>query len=70
MLDAVKFGQGNFTSDWSNWKISKKAGKPKWEIEEIDHSAVKKKISDKFEKDLRSAFKEIDKKKSLQLFPK
>ena len=43
--------------------LAKKAGKPKWEVEEIDHSDVKKKISDKFEKDLRSAFKEIDKKK-------
>ncbi|MBE1616013.1 polyribonucleotide nucleotidyltransferase, partial [Flavobacterium sp. SaA2.13] len=43
--------------------LAKKVGKPKWEVEEIDHSEVKQKISDKFEKDLRSAFKEIDKKK-------
>ena len=44
-------------------KLAKKAGKPKWEVEEIDHSDVKKKIAEKFEKGLRSAFKEIDKKK-------
>ena len=37
-------------------KLSKKAGKPKWEVEEIDHSIIKKKITDKFEKDLRTAF--------------
>ena len=29
----------------------------------IDHSGVKKKIAEKFEASLRSAFKEIDKKK-------
>jgi polyribonucleotide nucleotidyltransferase len=41
----------------------KKPGKPKWEVEEVDHSNVKKQIVDKFEAGLRSAFKEIDKKK-------
>ena len=45
-------------------KLAKKAGKPKWEVEEIDHTDLKKKkIAEKFEKSLRSAFKEIDKKK-------
>ena len=43
--------------------LAKKAGKPKWEIEEIDHSEFKKKIAKTFEKDLRKAFKETDKKK-------
>ena len=33
------------------------------EVEEIDHSDLKKKISSAFESDLRKAFKEIDKKK-------
>ena len=64
MLDAVKFGHEKFIPIIEAIeKLAKKAGKPKWEVEEIDHSEVKKKISDKFEKDLRSAFKEIDKKK-------
>ena len=64
MLDAVKFGHEKFVPVIEVIeKLAKKAGKPKWEVEEIDHSEVKKKISDKFEKDLRSAFKEIDKKK-------
>ena len=44
-------------------KLVKKAGKPKWEVEELDHSEIKKKIAVKFESSLRSAFKEIDKKK-------
>ena len=44
-------------------KLAKKASKPKWEVEEVDHSDVKKKITDKFESDLRNAFKETDNKK-------
>ena len=64
MLEAVKFGHEKFIPVIKAIeKLAKKAGKPKWEVEEIDHSEVKKKISDKFEKNLRSAFKEIDKKK-------
>ena len=64
MLDAVKFGHEKFIPIIEAIeKLAKKAGKPKWEVEEVDHSSVKKKISDKFEKNLRSAFKEIDKKK-------
>ena len=64
MLDAVKFGHEKFIPIIEAIeKLAKKAGKPKWEVEEIDHSQVKKKISSKFEKDLRGAFKEIDKKK-------
>ena len=64
MLDAVKFGHEKFVPIIEAIeKLAKKAGKPKWEVEEIDHSDVKKKIAEKFEAGLRSAFKEIDKKK-------
>ena len=64
MLDAVKFGHENFVPViQAIEKLAKKAGKTKWEVEEVDHSDVKKKIGEKFEKDLRLAFKEIDKKK-------
>src|SRR6056300_181363 len=64
MLDAVKFGHEKFVPIIDAIeKLAKKAGKPKWEIEEVDHSSVKKQIADKFETGLRSAFKEIDKKK-------
>ena len=38
MLDAVKFGHENFVSIIKAIEnLAKKAGKPKWEIEEIDH---------------------------------
>ena len=64
MLDAVKFGHEKFVPIIEAIeKLAKKAGKPKWEVETIDHSDVKKKITEKFETGLRSAFKEIDKKK-------
>ena len=64
MLDAVKFGHENFVPIIEMIeKLAKKAGKPKWEVEEVDHSDLKKKISKEFESDLRKAFKEIDKKK-------
>ena len=64
MLDAVKFGHEKFIPIIESIeKLAKKAGKPKWEVEEVDHSKVKKKIADKFESSLRSAFKETDKKK-------
>ena len=64
MLDAVKFGHENFIPIIKAIEsLAKKAGKPKWEIEEVDHSDVKKKIISAFETDLRKAFKEIDKKK-------
>ena len=71
MLDAVKFGHEKFVPiiEAMN-QISKKAGKPKWEVEEVDHSDIKKTITKKFESGLRNAFKEIDKKKDLQLFLK
>ena len=50
MLDAVKFGHEKFVPIINSIeKLAKKAGKPKWEVEEVDHSSVKKKISDKFE---------------------
>ena len=71
MLDAVKFGHEKFVPVIEAIeKLVKKAGKPKWEVEEVDHSEIKKKITEKFENRLRSAFKEIDKKKDLQLFLK
>ena len=61
MLEAVKFGHENFIPIINAIeKLAKKASKPKWEVEEINQSDVKKKIADKFEKDLRKAFKEID----------
>ena len=64
MLEAVKFGHEKFVPIIETIeKLAKNAGKSKWEVEEIDHSEVKKKISEKFETGLRSAFKEIDKKK-------
>ena len=39
MLDAVKFGHEKFVPIIEAIeKLSKKAGKPKWEVEEVDHS--------------------------------
>ena len=64
MLDAVKFGHESFIPIIKAIEsLSKKAGKPTWEVEEVDHSDVKKKIAGAVETDLRKAFKEIDKKK-------
>ena len=64
MLDAVKFGHENFIPIIKAIEsLAKKAGKPKWEIEVPDHSAVKTKIAKLLEADLRKAFKEVDKKK-------
>ena len=64
MLDAVKFGHENLIPIIEAIeKLAKKAGKPKWKIETPDHSAVKAKIAKALEADLRTAFKEIDKKK-------
>ncbi len=64
MLDAVKFGHENFIPVIKSIEsLVKKAGKTKWEVENIDHSEVKKKITSAFEADLRKAFKEVDKKK-------
>ena len=64
MLDAVKFGHENFVPIiGAIEKLAKKAAKSKWEVEVADNSAIKKKIKAKFEKDLRTAFNEIDKKK-------
>jgi len=64
MLDAVKFGHENFVPIIQAIEnLAKKAGKPKWKIEVPDHSAVKAKIVKALEADLRTAFKEIDKKK-------
>ena len=64
MLDAVKFGHESFVPIIEAIeKLAKKAAKSKWEVEVADNSAIKKKIKAKFEKDLRTAFNEIDKKK-------
>ena len=64
MLDAVKFGHEKFVPIIEAIeKLAKKAGKPKWEVVEVDHSEIKKRMAEKFESNLRSAFKEIDKKK-------
>ena len=64
MLDAVKFGHENFVPIIKAIEnLEKKASKPKWEIEELDHSKIKKEITKKFEEDLRKAFRETDKKK-------
>jgi polyribonucleotide nucleotidyltransferase len=64
MLEAVKFGHENFIPIIKAIEsLVKKAGKPKWEIEEVDHSDVKTKITKVLEADLRKAFKETDKKK-------
>ena len=64
MLEAVKFGHKNFVPIIEAIEnLAKKTGKPKWEVENIDHSEVKKKIAKALESDLRKAFKETDKKK-------
>ena len=64
MLDAVKFGHENFIPIIKAIEsLAKKAGKPKWDVEEVDHSDVKVKITKALEADLRKAFKETDKKK-------
>ncbi|MDC3157228.1 polyribonucleotide nucleotidyltransferase [Candidatus Pelagibacter bacterium] len=64
MLDAVKFGHEKFVPVIEAIeKLAKKVGKPKWEVEEVDHSDIKQKIASAVEADLRKAFKEIDKKK-------
>ena len=64
MLGAVKFGHEGFVPIINAIEnLAKKAGKPKWEVETKDYSAVKKKIAEAFEADLRKAFKEVDKKK-------
>jgi len=64
MLDAVKFGHENFVPIIEAIeKLAKKAGKPKWKVEEVDHSEVKAKIAKLLEADLRKAFQETDKQK-------
>jgi len=64
MLDAVKFGHESFIPIINAIEnLAKKAGKPKWEVEEVDHSDIKVKITKALEADLRKAFKETDKKK-------
>ena len=64
MLEAVKFGHESFVPVIEAIeKLAQKAGKSKWEVEEVDHSELKKKIAAAVEADLRKAFKETDKKK-------
>ena len=44
MLEAVKFGHKNFVPIIEAIEnLAKKTGKPKWEVEDVDHSEVKKK---------------------------
>ena len=64
MLDAVKFGHESFIPIIKSIEsLAKKVGRPKWEVEEIDHSEIKNKIAKALEIDLRKAFQETDKKK-------
>ena len=64
MLDAVKFGHENFVPIIKAIEsLVKKSRETEVEIEEVDHSKIKDKIAKSFEKDLRKAFKEVDKKK-------
>ena len=63
MLEAVKFGHKNFVPIIEAIENLAKTGKTKWEVEDVDHSEVKKKIAKALESDLRKAFKETDKKK-------
>ena len=64
MLGAVKFGHEKFNPIIKAIeKLKNKVGKPQWKIESKDHSKIKDKIAKALEKDLRKAFKEIDKKK-------
>ena len=50
MLEAVKFGHEKFLPVIKAIEnLAKKSGKPKWEVEEVDHSKIKKQISEKFE---------------------
>ena len=64
MLDAVKFGHESFIPIIKSIEsLAKKVGRPKWEVEEIDHSEIKNKIAKALEIDLRKAYQETDKKK-------
>jgi polyribonucleotide nucleotidyltransferase len=66
MLDAVKFGHENFIPVIEAIEtLAKKAGKPKWEVEEVDHTDVKKKIAGAVEVDKKkrsTAISEIETK--------
>ena len=45
MLEAVKFGHKNFVPIIEAIEnLAKKTGKTKWEVEDVDHSEVKKKL--------------------------
>ena len=70
MLEAVKFGHESFIPIVTAIEsLAKKAAKPKWEVEEIDHSDIKKKISSSFEQDLKKKlFKKLIKRKDLMQF--
>ena len=68
MLDAVKFGHESFISVIKGIeKLSKKASKEKWKVEEKDFSKVSKKIEKELTKDLEKAFSEKDKKTRSEL---
>ena len=71
MLDAVKFGHENFIPVINLIeKLAKKAGKPKWAIQEIDNTELKKKITSEFENDLEKLLRKSIRKKGLLQFPK
>ena len=71
MLDAVKFGHENFVPIiQAIEKLAKKVGKPKWEIEEVDHSKLKRKSQANLKKVLEVLLKKLIRKKDQQLFQK
>ena len=71
MLEAVKFGHKKFAPIIDAIEnLAKKAGKPKWEIEEIDNTETKKKITKEFEADLRKHSKKLIRKRDQLQFRK
>ena len=71
MLDAVKFGHEKFVPIIEAIeKLSKKAEKPKWEIEEVDHSEIKKRLLANLKVHYEVHLKKLIRKKDLQLFLK
>jgi len=68
MLNAVKFGHENFVPIVKIIEeLAKECGKPAWEVEKKDLSAVKKKLEKEFKKELEKAFSIKDKKERSDL---
>ena len=68
MLNAVKFGHENFVPIVKTIEeLAKECGKPAWEVEKKDLSAVKKKLEKEFKKELEKAFSIKDKKERSDL---